>query len=133
MLRDCYQQYPQELVCTQRHRTPKPTTISIRARHVRECTYTNERGRLLWKARTRVFPFKNDQAVNCNSSNLVTSCVLTKRFRFGQAVIVIIIVVSVKCEQWQRSFANNKEFLRVNKEFILWLQLTSSYLNVFKR
>ena len=29
----------------------------------------------------------------------------------GQAVIIIIIVVSVKCELWHKSSANNKEFL----------------------
>ena len=29
---------------------------------------------------------------------------------FSQAVIVIIIVVSVKCEQWHKSSENNKEF-----------------------
>ena len=28
----------------------------------------------------------------------------------GQAVIVIIIVVSVKCEQWHKTRENNKEF-----------------------
>ena len=36
-------------------------------------------------------------------SRIANSCV-------GQAVIVIIIVVSVKCEQWHKSSENNKEF-----------------------
>ena len=39
--------------------------------------------------------------------------------RFGQAVIVVMIIVSVKCEQWNNCSASNKEFLgEVKHEFV---------------
>ena len=44
----------------------------------------------------------------------------------GQAVLVIIIVVFVKCEQCHKSSANNKEYLSET-------ELTNSYLKDFKR
>ena len=51
-----------------------------------------------------------------------------------QAVIFIIIVVSVKCEQWHKSSAENKDSLIETKQiFLLGLQLTNSYLNVLKK
>ena len=47
-----------------------------------------------------------------------------------------VIVVSVKCEQWHESSVNNKELkLKQNTYeylFLLGLQLTNSYKNVFK-
>ena len=60
---------------------------------------------------------RQDEAIgqfSCNSSSLVTSCVWVLTVLIastianscvGQAVIVIIIVVSVKCEQWHKSSA----------------------------
>ena len=58
----------------------------------------------------------SDQSVSCNSSSFVSnsnkivavvsrianSCVV-------QTVIVVIIIVSVKCELWRKSSENNKE------------------------
>ena len=38
-----------------------------------------------------------------------------------QAVIVIIIIVSVKCKQWLKSSANNKEILSEIKQIYFYL------------
>ena len=50
----------------------------------------------------------------------------------GQAVIVIIIVVSMKCEQWHRSNANNKEFLSETKQIFVFTWFAINEL-IFKR
>ena len=50
----------------------------------------------------------------------------------GQEVIVIIIVVSVKCEQWYKSRANNIEFLSEIKHILVnnWFVI---YEVIYKR
>ena len=56
---------------------------------------------------------------SCNSSSLVTSCMRSSNKTIavvsrianscvGQAVIVLIIIASVKCEQWHKSSENLK-------------------------
>ena len=65
---------------------------------------------------------KSDQSVSCNSSCLETSYLWSSNKTVavvssavncyvGQAAIVIINIASVKCEQWHKSSANNKEYL----------------------
>ena len=46
----------------------------------------------------------------------------------GQAVIVINIVVSVKCEQWHKSSANNKELLSEIKQIFVFTWFASNEL-----
>ena len=58
-------------------------------------------------------------------SKIANSCV-------GQAVMVIIIVVSVKCEQWHKSRVNNKEYLSETKHISVFTWLAINEL-IFKR
>ena len=64
---------------------------------------------------------QSDQSVSCSSSSLVTSWVWSSNKTVagarrivnscvGQAVVVIIIIASIKCEHWHISNANNKGF-----------------------
>ena len=63
----------------------------------------------------------------CKQLRITNCCV-------EEAVIIIVIFVSVKCEQWHKVSANNKEFnLNRTHLFLLGWQLTNSYINVFKR
>ena len=72
----------------------------------------------------------SNQSFSCSSDSLVTSCVWNSNETVavvskisnscvGQAVIVIIIVVFVKCKQWHKSSANNKEFLSETKHALV--------------
>ena len=84
-----------------------------------------------------------ERSLSCNSNGYVASCVwssnkivaVVSRIAnscVGQAVIFIIIVVSIKCEQWHKSSANNKEFLSEIKNIFIFTWFAIIEL-VFKR
>ena len=50
----------------------------------------------------------------------------------GQAVIVVIIVVSIKCEQSHKSGEHNKEFLSETKHMLVFTWFAINEL-IFKR
>ena len=59
------------------------------------------------------------------ASRIANSCV-------EQAVIVITIAVSVKCEQWHKSRANNKDLLNETKHVFVFT-FTAINERIFKR
>ena len=77
-----YQQNQQELVYTQIHRQQQQASGTDK--------YAN--ARCVW-----------------SSNKIVAVVSRTANSYIGQAVIVIIIVTSVKCERWHKSSENNKE------------------------